>query len=137
MVVGLTGKAREVWRQLVVSGYSRYVEPPQQDDDSLVGICSTLLRKALLEDCAQSDRNFKHLGFSPMHGGLGRDEFRSIKGRYGPGSLQIVIRPVSPSFDAWYADIDRFNPLQDVAGFLAHQFGAVIPSFFRDLWRRG
>jgi hypothetical protein len=135
-MVTLTGRPREVWRQLCLSGYAYYVEPPHEDGDSLIGSCSTLLRTALLEECARSDRNFTHLGFSPMHGGLGRDEFRSVTGRYGPGSLQIVITRVSPSFDTWYADLDRWNPLQSVGGFLAHNLGEVFVPWVKGLFQR-
>jgi hypothetical protein len=68
----------------------------------------------------------KHPQFSPpvpaiLHGadvGSPRIEFRSYRGAFEDDtSLQVVINPKTGAF---YADLDRFNPTQDVHGFLAH-----------------
>lgn len=65
-----------------------------------------------------------------LHADVGGDrcDFRSIKGSFGSGSLQIVI-----SRQTWklYADVDGFSPYDDVVGLVGHFFGEVIPGWFK------
>lgn len=60
-------------------------------------------------------------------------EFRSHTGALGWGSLQIVIDKRTGRF---HADLDEFNPYQDLVNFGGHSFKEVIPYLFRKLFRR-
>jgi hypothetical protein len=61
--------------------------------------------------------------------GKPRISFRSVNGRFGKGSIQIVYNTQD---GRCYADVDRFNT-QDVVNIVAHLFGEVI---FKKLFRR-
>jgi len=58
-------------------------------------------------------------------------DYRSITGRISQVSLQVVINP--KNLQRGYADFDRFNPYQDLAGFFGHTFLEVVPFVFRRL----
>ncbi len=59
--------------------------------------------------------------------GFPRVEFRGLGGAFGEGSLQVVIGP-----DGFYADIDRWNPLESVTGLLKHNaFEVWLPRWLR------
>jgi hypothetical protein len=64
--------------------------------------------------------------------GTPRTEFRSYNGALGTGSLQVVINTQTGAF---YADVDKHNPYNDVVRFLGHAFGEVVPGFAKRLWR--
>ncbi len=68
-----------------------------------------------------------------FHTSVGRDlhDFRSFTGTFGDGSLQIVM---DRNTGAFYADVDRFNPYQDVVNVFGHVFGEVLPHLFRRIF---
>lgn len=58
-------------------------------------------------------------------------DIRSYTGTFGDGSLQIVVSANSLNF---YADVDRFNPYQDLVKFFGHTFLEVLPGLFHFKW---
>lgn len=72
----------------------------------------------------------------PLHGlhvtvGLDRRDFRAYRKALGDdckGSLQIVIDATTGNF---YADIDAWNPYEDVVSWLGHAFGEVVPHWMK------
>lgn len=58
-------------------------------------------------------------------------DIRSYTGTFGDGSLQIVVSANSLNF---YADVDRFNPYQDLVNFFGHTFLEVLPGLFHFKW---
>ncbi len=68
-----------------------------------------------------------------FHTDVGRDlrDFRSYTGTFGNGSLQIVMDRYTGHF---YADVDHFNPYQDVINAVGHLFGEVLPHLFRRIF---
>lgn len=61
-------------------------------------------------------------------------DYRSITGTLGSRSLQLVVNRKDLS---GYADTDRFNPYQDVGGFLGHIFLELIPNRLRRIFGGG
>jgi hypothetical protein len=61
-------------------------------------------------------------------------DYRSITGTLGSRSLQVVVNRTTLS---GYADTDRFNPYQDVRGFLGHIFLELIPNRLRRIFGGG
>ena len=80
-------------------------------------------------DALKADKSFLAGIGHLLHGDVGDDrcDFRSIRGSFGKGSLQIVV-----SKQTWklYADIDMFSPYDDVLGFFGH-IGEVLK-----FWKR-
>jgi hypothetical protein len=70
-----------------------------------------------------------------LHTDVGEDltDFRSYRGTFGRGSLQIVIDKRTGAF---YADIDQWNPYADVVNWVGHAFGEVVPHWFRKAGQR-
>lgn len=60
-----------------------------------------------------------------LHADVGkrRADFRSIKGKVCPGSLQVVVDLDSGRF---YCDIDAWNPYQDLVNWVGHSFFEVL-----------
>ena len=83
----------------------------------------------------EADPRFKSGPLHLMHGEVGahRIEFRADPGELGKGSLQIVIDKHTGRF---HADVDHFSPYTDVANFVGHAFGEVLPFVFGKLFRR-
>lgn len=85
-------------------------------------------------DWLMSDTDdFAHGILYGFHTDVGRNltDFRSYTGTFGPGSLQIVMDRNTGHF---YADVDRFNPYQDVINAFGHLFGEVLPHLFRRIF---
>jgi len=61
-------------------------------------------------------------------------DYRSITGTLGERSLQVVVHRTTLR---GYADTDRFNPYQDVRGFLGHTFLELIPNRLRRIFGGG
>lgn len=81
----------------------------------------------------RSDPRFASGCFYGLHTDIGDDlcDFRSYNDTLGPGSLQLVIDQHTGRF---WADVDRYNPYQDLVRFLGHAFGEVVPHFARKAW---
>lgn len=71
------------------------------------------------------DKRFHEGALHRLHADVGkhRTDFRSFKGEVCPGSLQVVVDLKSGRF---YADIDGWNPYQDLVNWVGHTFGEVI-----------
>jgi hypothetical protein len=77
--------------------------------------------------------NHPEFKFGPalLHAEVGtpRIEFRSLKGAFGDGSLQIVINLKDGRF---YADVDNFNPYESWGEFMKHNVLEVyLPKWFK------
>lgn len=81
----------------------------------------------------QQDRRFAAGGLHLLHGDVGdnRRDFRSYRGTFGKGSLQIVLDATTGAF---YADVDQWNPYADVVNYIGHG-GEVVGNFTKRLWR--
>lgn len=115
----------EPWRQLEAAGYAGYVVACETTATTVRGTADARIVEALRED----PRFQSGLGYG-LHLDVGQflADFRSFKGEFGPGSLQIVVDYVTGRF---YADCDRFSPYEDLVGLAGHWFGEVIPNWFR------
>lgn len=124
------------WAKLTVAGlvpFIRSVEEYSQADGApcLRGIMDPAIVPAL-----EADRRFAHGPFYKLHGDVGSDliDFRSYSTELGgKGSLQLVL---DKGTGAFYADVDRGNPYQDVVGATVHLFGEVLPDTIRGWFRR-
>lgn len=54
-------------------------------------------------------------------------DFRSFRGKFGKGSMQIVLDKRTGRF---YADVDLWNPYADLVNFVGHT-GEVLANWFR------
>lgn len=65
-----------------------------------------------------------------LHKDVGNDliDFRSIKGVFGKGSLQIVFDKKTGAF---WSDVDRFNPYQGLYYQVCHVFLECIPDLIK------
>lgn len=77
----------------------------------------------------ESNKKFKEGWLHGLHVNVGkhRRDFRSIKGSFGRGSLQVVIDNRTYRM---YADIDKDSPYDDVVSFVLHSKD-VIRNWFR------
>ncbi|HEY0005397.1 MAG TPA: hypothetical protein VGB17_11360 [Pyrinomonadaceae bacterium] len=84
-------------------------------------------------DSLMGDSDFANGILYGFHVDVGRNahDFRSYTGTFGDGSLQIVMDRYTGHF---YADVDRFNPYQDVVNAFGHVFGEVLPHLFRRIF---
>ena len=80
-------------------------------------------------DALMIDPRFANGELHKLHKEMGFDlqDFRSYRNTFGNGSLQIVINRQTGAF---YADVDGWNPYQDVVNILGHTFGEVVPHWF-------
>lgn len=114
-----------VFEQLERTGYLRYLTLATVESSYVTGTANL----AVLEHLSRDDR-FAH---GPLHGlhtdvGPDRVDYRSFRGAFGKGSLQIVI---SKETGRCYCDVDKWNPYADVVGFVGHAFGEVVPHWVR------
>lgn len=115
----------ELGRQLLVSGVAQYLSAVEIASEILHGHASVALVPYLRAhtDFAEGPLHELHRDVGPA-----RHDFRSYRGSFGPGSLQIVYSPVTRQV---YADIDQWNPYADVVGYVGHSVEVV-----RGWWRR-
>lgn len=115
--------ASDAYAQLKASGYL-----PDHTDVIGAGIVGHLDTDTIA--ALDGDPRFASGVLYGLHRDVGAhlQDFRAFSGTFGKGSLQIVVDHVTGRF---YADVDNFNPYQDVVGFLGHAFGEVIPMWFR------
>ena len=104
----------EVERQLEAAGYLDLIWSRTVVNGCLRANCTPTLHHVL-----RSDDRFKEGIGHLLHADVGkhRVDFRSHRGEFGKGSLQIVI---DRKTGALYADVDAHSPYDDVVGFVAH-----------------
>lgn len=81
-------------------------------------------------DRLMDDERFANGELHALHDDVGehRHDFRGYRNAFGAGSLQIVMDRKTGRF---HADVDKYNPYQDVSNFLGHAFGEVVPNWFK------
>lgn len=116
--------------QLQSAGYLRKVRGIEIDGKNVSGYFPLHVIADL-----QTNPNFASGLLHGLHPEVGNDrtDFRSYRGTFGPGSLQIVIDKKTGRF---HADTDEWNPYEDVVSYLGHAFGEVVPNFFKKLKRK-
>lgn len=121
--------ATEVLAQLHMAGLLQFFPTLYVGPSSVSG--SVDLR---VIDFLRKDDRFLSGILHRLHPEVGEDrvEFRSIRGTFGDGSLQIVIGRDTERF---HADVDAFSPYDDLVGFGGHT-GEVAGHFFARLWNR-
>lgn len=112
--------------QIAQTAVWRYVSNFHTDGDGCRGILAP-------EGLAQLDRDPHFLSgpFSLLHRDIPepRLDYRSLKGAFGKGSLQLVVCETTGEF---WCDVDRFSAYQDVVNIVGHAFGEVLfPKLFR------
>jgi hypothetical protein len=124
--------ASDVLDQLAKAGVLSYIKPGSVEVNahSISGEIESDVLDLLRDHC-----QFQEGIFHGLHRDVGshRTEFRSHRGAFGAGSVQIVIGRTSGKF---YADIDGFSPYEDVVGIVGHLFGEVVPNKLRHWFRR-
>jgi hypothetical protein len=125
----------EIERQLQQAGYlDAFTSLSVSEDGShLMGRVPCDIVDALILDARFANGVFYQLHRDDFDPGADLTEFRSYNGTLGKGSLQLVI---DRRTGACYADVDKFNPYQDVVRIIGHTFGEVIPNWFRRRTRR-
>jgi hypothetical protein len=115
--------------QLDRAGYRRYLTVTEQTDRHVKGTMDL----AVLEQL-QRDGRFAQGCLHYLHQDVGKDrtDFRSFRGAFGKGSLQLVIDRKTGNA---YADIDGWNPYEDVVGQVGHSFVDVLPPWIQAGWR--
>lgn len=115
--------------QLEKAGYLKQAIDFDYDEKAVTGVFRFDVFSQLSNDPRFAEGELHHL-----HPDVGENlrDFRSYNGSLGRGSLQIVLDEKTGRF---YADIDAWNPYQDLVNFLGHT-GEVIGGFFRKLRRR-
>jgi hypothetical protein len=121
----------ETERQLREAGIFEMIKEPIVDADGnkVTGIVDMRVVAKLRADPERFAEGILH----GLHVDVGpnRYDFRAFNGLLGKGSLQIVISGVTGRF---YADIDLFNPYQDLVHFVGHS-GEVIRHWWDKVWR--
>lgn len=123
-----------VWENQRVVQYAKaagllaYITPETVEDNAITGTMHLTVLERLAKD-QRFMRGFLH----KLHPEIGtpRTEFRSHTRELHPDlnrSMQVVINTVT---GRCHIDTDRFSPYSDVAGFLGHAFGEVIPHWLR------
>lgn len=109
----------EPLRQIRAAGYEAYLSDILLTERTVDAKANLVLVERL---CC--DPNFKQGIFHRLHKHVGpnRTEFRSLRGQFGEGSLQIV---VSRETCVLYADCDGWNVYEDLVGVFGHAVGEV------------
>lgn len=121
----------EVHAQLERAGLLPFIQTFDGSDGvSISGYMSLFALRKL-----EGDNRFRSGPLHLMHGEVGahRIEFRADPGELGDGSLQIVIDKKTGHF---HADVDQFSPYTDLANFVGHAVGEVLPYVLKKLFRR-
>lgn len=117
--------------QILLAGLWNYLQDCEvsADSRSVDGIARPLLCDVLARD----DR-FLSGPLSALHPEIGspRCDYRSLQGKFGPGSLQVVVNPETLRC---HLDIDRYNPYHDLVRWIGHT-GEVAGNWFRRMVRR-
>lgn len=123
-------KREMVLTQLQAAGYTPYVRSLQLTAQEEGWRGRMDLR---VIDVLRRDNRFTEGFFYGLHADVGENltEFRSFRGKIGPGSMQIVIDQRTGQF---YVDVDKFDPYQDLANACGHLFGEVVPDYAGRVW---
>ena len=116
----------EVGRQLLLAGLAQHLY--------FVDVTPTTVRARAypgLLHALRADERFASGGLHHLHPEVGSDraDFRSYRGTFGRGSLQIV---VDLQTGAFYADVDQWNPYEDVVNWVGHA-GEVLKGWWKRL----
>lgn len=113
-----------VGQQLMLAGVLGYLYDVELDGERIRAKADATIVKRL-----RNDARFLSGHLHGLHADVGPDrmDFRSIRGRFGKGSLQIVYDPTTTNF---YADVDRASPYDDVVGFVWHA-GEVLGGWWQ------
>lgn len=121
-----------VLQQILAAGLYPFLQDCDISDDgaSVDGIAS-----ALILDNLDNNAYFLRGPLSALHPEIGtpRRDYRSLQGKYGPGSLQCVINPVTLKV---HLDIDRYNPYHDLVRWVGHT-GEVLKGWWPFRRRQG
>jgi hypothetical protein len=126
----VTATASDVLDQLHAADLMRFFPTLYIGPQSVSGAVDLEIIPHLRHDARFLSGILHHL--HPEVGG-DRVEFRSIRGSFGAGSLQVVIGVDTERF---HADIDRFSPYDDVVGFGGHAIVDVLPHWLKRIFGR-
>lgn len=115
----------EPLRQLRAAGYEDCLRDLRLTEHAIVATADLGLVERLC-----GDPHFKRGIFYGLHQEVGNHltEFRSFRGQFGKGSLQIV---VDQTTGALHCDVDAYSPYDDLVGVFGHVFVEVIPNWFK------
>jgi hypothetical protein len=117
--------------QLTRAGLLPYLYPEMNSQGVVRGwvVPLDVLPNCLAKLMGDTER-FALGGLHHLHPEVGehRWDFRSYRGTFGPGSLQLVVDYQTGRF---YADIDLWNPYQDVVNWIGHSAEVVGPRLKR------
>lgn len=124
-------RAERACEQLKASGYLGYVTAWRVEGDG----CRGTMQLEALPKLQRDTNRFASGILYGLHEDVGNHlhDFRSYRGQFGEGSLQIVIDDQTGAF---WADVDEFSAYQDVVNAVGHSFGEVIPHWIQRLWRK-
>lgn len=122
--VAEVGHTERVVAQLLASGCWDHVRSVQFGDGCVTGYIGL---KAIV--MLRKDPQFTEGGLHRLHADVGDDltEFRSDRGAFGKGSMQIVIDKTTGKF---YADCDAWSPYMDLVNWVGHA-GEVIGGWWK------
>lgn len=114
----------EAHRQIAQAGYLDYLSWIREFGETLEAFAVQAIFREL-----RKDARFREGLLFGLHTNVGRKltDFRSYRGAFGRGSLQLVI---DRETGKCYADVDGWNPYADLIGFVAHS-GEVIGHWLR------
>lgn len=120
----------EAARQLKKAGLWPHLRPEftQVSEFMVKGIVTNV--EAFITTLRARTEEFQQGGLHGMHKHIGpnRTEFRSYRGTFGEGSLQIVVEKDMGRIEA---DVDAFSPYPDLVGFVGHAWEVLA------FWKRG
>lgn len=110
--------------QLTRAGVLRFLTPVENSEKTVLAQADEGLIPFL-----EAHDAFASGGLHLLHPDVGdhRRDFRSYRGAFGKGSLQIVVDERTGKF---YADVDAWNPYADVVNWIGHA-GEVIAGRLR------
>lgn len=115
----------QAFRQLQLAGALTHAKGAVTVEDGCVRGATGLLMVVAL----RRDARFAEGTLHKLHADVGDNltDFRSYRGAFGPGSLQIVVDLTTGQF---YADVDLWNPYQDAVNWVGHA-GEVLSGWWR------
>lgn len=116
--------ADEVFAQLHAAGVVPWLRAYQFNPGSVTGRIDLRVIRRL-----RADPRFCEGPLHGLHADVGEDrlDFRSDRGAFGWGSLQIVVDKTTGRF---YADVDAHSPYTDLVNWIGHA-GEVIGGWFK------
>lgn len=121
-----------VLQQILAAGIYRYLQDCDisEDGTSVDGIAAVGLVEVL-----RGDTRFLTGPGAALHPEIGkpRRDFRSLQNKFGTGSLQVVVNPITLKV---HCDVDGDNPYHDLVRFFRHNW-TVLRNRFRRTPKRG